>query len=59
MGAGTGQKTHDWLVAHLCHACHEQMDSDWRKDAQIRMKAMCLTLERLFNDGVLEVNKRW
>ena len=51
MPAGTGQKTHDWLVAHLCHKCHEKMDSEWRKDCQIRMKALCLTLERLFNSG--------
>lgn len=53
MPAGTGQKTHDWLVAHLCHEHHEQMDSEWRKDGRIRMMALCLTLERLFDDGVL------
>ena len=48
MAAGTGQRTHDWLVAHLCHDCHQRMDSEWRRDCQIRMKALCLTLERLF-----------
>ena len=58
MPAGTGQKTHDWLGAHLCADCHTLMDSDWRKDAQMRMMALCLTLERLFDDGVLTVNKR-
>lgn len=58
MPAGTGQKTHDWLVAHLCHDCHTLMDTDWRKDAQVRMMALCLTLDRLFEDGVLEVAKR-
>lgn len=58
MPAGTGAKTHDWLVAHLCHDCHNLMDGDWRKDAQIRMMALCLTLERLFDDGVIEVTKR-
>lgn len=48
-------KTHDWLVAHLCYDCHIKMDSIWRKDAQMRMMALCLTLERLFNDGVLTI----
>jgi len=56
MAAGTGQKTHDWLVAHLCHEHHEKMDTVWRKDARVRMMALCLTLERLFNDGVIEVS---
>lgn len=56
MPAGTGQKTHDWLVAHLCHDCHTRMDSDWRTDTQMRMMALCLTLERLFRDGVLRVS---
>ena len=56
MASGTGQKTHDWLVAHVCNSpqqngepsCHEKLDTVWRKDTQIRMKALCLTLERLF-----------
>jgi len=51
MQAGTGQKTHDWLVAHLCFNCHDKMDTIWRRDCQIRMKALCLTLERLFANG--------
>ena len=58
MPAGTSQKTHDWLVAHLCDACHHAMDNECRKDAQIRMKALCLTLERLFEQGVLTVTPR-
>lgn len=58
MPAGTGQKTHDWLVAHLCHEHHTQMDTTWRTDCQMRMMALCLTLERLFSDGILTVNKR-
>ena len=53
MPAGTGQKTHDWLVAHLCDLHHTAMDSTWRKDPQMRMLALCLTLERLFAEGVL------
>ena len=63
MAAGTGQKTHDWLVAHLCNtprddgqpSCHERMDSVWRTDPTMRMRALCLTLQRLFDDGVLVV----
>jgi len=55
MPAGTGQKTHDWLGAHLCWHCHELMDTDWRMDGTVRMKALCLTLERLFEDGVIQV----
>ena len=55
MPAGTGQKTHDWLVAHLCLEHHELMDSTWRKDPQIRMQALCLTLEQLFAEGVITV----
>ena len=56
MPAGHGEKTHDWLVAHLCLECHTKMDGpEWRKDAQIRMKALCLTLERLFTSGAIVV----
>lgn len=55
MPAGTGQKTHDWLVAHLCDRHHTEMDTTWRKDPQMRMLALCLTLERLFAEGVLVV----
>lgn len=55
MAAGVGQKTHDWLGAHLCYGCHQLMDTVHRKDAEIRMKALCLTLERLFDEGVITV----
>jgi hypothetical protein len=58
MPAGTGQKTHDWLVAHLCHKHHEMMDGPWRKDTEMRMKALCLTLQRLFAEGRLVVSSR-
>ena len=51
MQAGTGQKTHDWLVGHVCMDCHTYLDGDGRKDTQTRMKALCLTLERLFANG--------
>ncbi len=57
MGAGTGQKTHDWLVAHLCHQCHEKMDAEWRNDYRMRLGALCLTLERLFEQGVITVKR--
>lgn len=53
--AGTGQKTHDWLVAHLCSECHSLMDSEWRCDSQVRMIALTKTLERLFDDEILIV----
>ena len=55
MPAGTAQKTHDWLVAHLCSRCHDMMDTHWRKDSTMRMMALCLTLERLFERGVIAV----
>ena len=55
MQAGTGQKTHDWLAAHLCHGCHLFMDGEGRMDAQLRMKALCLTLQRLFDQGIITV----
>ena len=55
MPAGVGQKTHDWLVAHLCAAHHEMMDGLWRRGTDIRMMALCLTLERLFDQGVIVV----
>lgn len=64
MPAGTGQKTHDWLAAHLCNepqadgspSCHELMDSEWRMDPHVRLTALCKTLERLFDEGTLRVN---
>ncbi len=58
MPAGWSQKTHDWLVAHVCFECHELLDGpDGRQDFQLRMKALCLTLERLFAAGVLRVHQ--
>ena len=57
MPAGTGFKTHDWLHAHLCFECHNLMNSVWRRDPQIRMKALCLTLERLFHEGILHYGR--
>lgn len=55
MPAGTGQKCHDWLGSHLCDLCHGAMDGEWRNDSAMRMQALCLTLERLFNEGVIVV----
>ena len=57
MSAGHGEKTHDWLVAHLCLVCHNDMDTVMRKDPQMRMKALCLTLQRLFDEGVITVTQ--
>lgn len=57
MPAGTGQKTHDWLGAHLCVHCHEKMDTIWRKDTEIRMRALCKTLQRLFDEGTIRPNR--
>lgn len=55
MPAGMSAKTHDWLAAHLCLDCHTKMDGVWRSDDQVRMIALCKTLERLFDEGVLTV----
>ena len=59
MPAGVGQRTHDWLVGHLCFDCHQWIDGpEGRRDVTMRMAALCLTLERLFDEGVLVVAKR-
>lgn len=56
MAAGTGQKTHDWLVADCCDECHYKLDhGEWRNDHQVRHKAHALTLQRRFDEGVLLV----
>lgn len=55
MPDGTGAKTHDWLVAHVCDRHHAYLDGPGRKDTETRMKALCLTLERLFEDGTIIV----
>ncbi len=53
MTAGCAQKTHDWLGAHLCDRCHAYVDGPGRKDTDLRMMALCRTLERLFDSGEL------
>jgi len=54
-GAGTGQKAPDWLTADCCRICHSRLDQgDWRQDYEVRMKALCLTLERRFEQGLLK-----
>lgn len=58
MPAGTGQKTHDWLVAHLCHEHHELMDGPWRRNPHMRLMALCLTLQRLFDEEMIVVADR-
>lgn len=54
--AGTGEKTHDWLVGDCCGACHYKLDhGEWRNDFQMRMKALALTIQRRLDEGVLIV----
>lgn len=56
MPAGMGEKTHDWLVGHVCDPHHAYLDSEkGRRNIQIRMLALCLTLQRLFEQGVIVV----
>lgn len=55
MPAGWGEKTHDWLGAHLCSDHHERMDNEWRRNPHMRLMALCLTLQRLFAEGVIVV----
>ena len=61
--SGKAYKCPDWLLADLCDECHGRMDQgDWRNDHQIRMRALCLTLERRFHQGLLTVpgeNHEW
>lgn len=54
--AGTGQKVHDWLTGDCCTDCHFKLDhGEWRNDHQMRMKALTLTLQRRFDEGLLVV----
>lgn len=54
--AGSGQKTHDWLVCDCCLHCHHELDHGiWRNDHQIRMRAHCRTIERRIDEGILQV----
>lgn len=54
--AGTGQKTHDWLGAHLCQSHHDYADgAAGRHDHRFRMQALALTVQRLFDRGVIIV----
>lgn len=56
MGAGTAQKTHDWCGGHLGQRCHDYADGpEGRNDHAWRAKALCLTLQRLFDRGVLTI----
>lgn len=60
---GGNRKAPDWLLADLCMECHARMDGvEWRNDHQIRMKALALTIERRFHQGLLVIpneNHEW
>lgn len=52
--AGTGQRTHDWLTGDCCTECHFKLDhGEWRNDFQMRMKALALTIQRRFDEGMI------
>lgn len=53
--AGIGQKTHDWLGAHLCHEHHGYCDGDGRNDHAWRAMVFARTIERLIARGVLVI----
>ena len=56
IGTGMGQKAPDWLVADCCSACHHKLDhGEWRRDYQVRMRALCLTMKRRIEQGLLSV----
>jgi hypothetical protein len=56
MPAGTGQKTHDWLGGHLGQRCHDYADGpEGRNDHAWRAKAFALTIQRLFDRGLLTI----
>lgn len=54
--AGMGQKTHDWLQGDCCNLCHYKLDEgEWRNDHEMRMKALALTIQRRFDEGVIVI----
>jgi hypothetical protein len=63
-GGGYGIKCHDFLSADLCAGCHRLMDTMGRdKSRQYEHSEeflfyICLTLERRFIQGVIEVARR-
>jgi hypothetical protein len=60
-GGGFGIKVHDFLIAHLCAACHRQMDQSSRDKARKYehseefLHLVALTLIRLFHKGLIGV----
>jgi hypothetical protein len=60
-GGGMGQKVWDFLIAHLCPACHTYMDTlsrdkdkHWEHSEEF-LHLIALTLARLFARGILQV----
>ncbi len=54
--AGTGQKCSDIISVHCCRKCHVYLDGEGRKDYHVRLMAICRTLIRNVDDGLLVVN---
>lgn len=54
--APKGSKVPDWLGADCCKACHDILDgAEGRNDHGLRMRALCLTIQRRFDSGHLEI----
>lgn len=60
-GGGFGIKVHDFMIAHLCAACHREMDTlskdkskKWEHSEEF-LHYIALTLVRLFAEGIVRV----
>lgn len=58
LGKGMGQKAWDHCTAHLCHRCHNDLDTYAEGNNEERairfMVAIFKTQKRLFDEGVLK-----
>lgn len=60
LGRGFAHKTPDYLVAYLCHRCHDAVDGraqGLKREEKHAMwcRAYVVTISWLFRDGVIEV----
>lgn len=61
-GGGMSRKGHDLIGAHLCQACHADMDTNLRnkssrwESSEIFLHYTALTLIRLHEQGVIRVS---